>query len=137
VRPIVLAGFLATLLVPSVLCAQDWRALDAEEEIRVQTRNEDGSTHEKTIWLVVVDGQPYIRPYSRTRWVANLKRDPDIVLEIADTEYPLRAEVVTDPAHVERVQAAFREKYGFGDRITGVMSLMLGAKKIYRVEGRP
>jgi len=137
IRRAVLAALFATLLLPSQLRAQDWHALDAELEIRVHTQNEDGGTREKTIWLVVVDGQPYIRPYSRTRWGRNMKRTPDIVLEIAGVEYPVRSEAVTETALVDRVQAAFRKKYGFGDRVTGVMSLLLGGKKIYRVESRP
>ena len=131
------AGLLPTLLLPSHLRAPDWHALGAEREIRVHTRNEDGSTRETTIWLVVVEGQPYIRPSSRTRWGGTMKRNPDIVLEIAGTEYPVRSEAVTEKALVDRVQAAFRKKYGFGDRLTGVMSLLMGGKKIYRVESRP
>ena len=105
-------GLCSALLFPSLARAQDWNALDAEREIRVHTVNEDGSARETTIWLVVVDGTPYIRPYSRTRWRGNMKRNPDIVLELAGTEYPVRSEAVTDEALVDRVQAAFRKKYG-------------------------
>jgi hypothetical protein len=108
---------LAFLLAPTAAAQVDWASAAGEEEIEILTKNEDGSVRETTIWLVVVDGQGYIRT-GGTRWRRNVERDRDVVARIAGTTHEVRAEDVTDAAEVERLQAAFRAKYGFSDRMT-------------------
>jgi hypothetical protein len=76
--------------------AQDWGAIGATEVV------------------VVVDDRAYIRT-AATRWYDNVERDPDIVLRVGEDELPLRAVLVTDAPLAERVEAAFREKYGSWD----------------------
>jgi hypothetical protein len=92
-------------------------AADAEE-VEILTRNEDASIRETTIWIAVVGDEAFIRTGS-TRWYGNIERDPDVVLRIGQNELPLRAELVTDEPLLERVRTAFREKYGFSDRMAG------------------
>jgi len=65
-----------------------------------------------------VDGTGYVRT-SDTRWHANLLRDANVVVRVAEGEYALRAELVTDDALHARVNAVFRAKYGFTDRMLG------------------
>ena len=133
---IAVVAFLLALATPVPVQALDWESVASEEEITVVTRNEDGSRRETTIWLVVVDSKGYIRT-ARTRWGRNMERDPDVVLRIAGTEYPLTAARVTDEALSERVQSRFREKYGFGDWFTGLLRGLQGGGKIYYVRTRP
>jgi hypothetical protein len=118
-------ALLSTLLTAGLALASasaegvDWSRQAGVEEVTVITRDADGDERETTIWLIVVDGQGYIRTGS-TRWGDDVERDPDLVLRIDETELPLRAEFVTDEPLREKIEAAFREKYGFMDRVIDV-----------------
>lgn len=110
----------AAWIAPAPARAIDWAAAGAERVVEIVTQDEDGSPRETKIWLVVVDGQGYIRT-GGTRWWGNVERDPDVELRVAGAEHPLRAELVTDGALLQRVVAAFRTKYGFSDRMAGLV----------------
>ncbi len=110
------AAFAADARAADAPSAPDWNAAAAVRTVEVVTTNPDGSPKETTVWLAVVDGQGYIRT-SNTRWWKNIERDPNVVLRIEAREYPLRVELATDPAERARIEAAFREKYGFTDRL--------------------
>jgi hypothetical protein len=97
----------------------DWTERADVERLEVLTTDEDGEARETTIWLLVLDGNAYIRT-SNTRWGRNALRDPEIALRIGDEEIPVRVELVSDEATRERIQQGFREKYGFMDRLTGL-----------------
>lgn len=125
-------------LLPPVAGAQDpsgadWKAASAAEVVEVLTVNEDGSTRATKIWIVVTEGESYIRT-GRTRWYGNIERNPDVVIRFGGAEFPFRAELVTDEEEFERVQATFREKYGFGDWLAGLAHL--GATRIMRLVSR-
>jgi hypothetical protein len=87
-------------------------------QVKILTRNEDASIRDTTIWIVLVGDEAFIRTGS-TRWYGNIERDPEVVLRVGENEFPLRAELVTDEPLLERVHTAFREKYGFSDRMVG------------------
>jgi hypothetical protein len=130
----VLIALLALAASPALAAAPDWGAVAGVKEVKVLSTNEDGSPRETTVWLVVVDGQGYIRTSRSTRWGGNVERQPDISLRIEGTEYPLRAVFVTDAALRERVIAAFREKYGW---IDGAMNFIRGSDpRIMRLDPR-
>jgi len=95
-----------------------WDAVAGEQTVKILTRNEDGTWRDTTVWVVVVDGQGYVRT-GNTRWFRNIERDPDVTLRVGDAEYPLRAEMVEDEALRERLTAALQEKYGGMDRVRG------------------
>jgi hypothetical protein len=129
-------------LLPALLWAEEsgapmnWNELADEGTIEIVTTNEDGTLRETTIWLLVVDGEGYIRT-SNTRWGRNIDRDPDVTLRIAENEYPLRAQKVTDEELFNRLQATFRERYGFRDRLTGLIRSLIGNVRIYQMVPRP
>ena len=107
------------LLSPvSIADAPDWNALADERVIEVLPHDADGDLRETTVWVGVVDGVGFVRT-SDTRWRENIARDADVVVRIAEQEYPLRAELVTDDALRARVNQVFRAKYGLTDRILG------------------
>ena len=114
---------LCVLLVALAASASpiDWGALAAEQTVVIRTTEADGAPRETTVWLVVVDGQGYVRT-GDTHWHGNLARDPKIGVRIADHDYAVTAEHVTDPALRARIHTAFREKYGFSDRFVGWFS---------------
>jgi hypothetical protein len=116
-------------LVPVLLCVVsarvyagdagedfDWSRYEEEQTIAAITTDDDGSARETTIWIVVVDGDAFIRT-GNTRWGANVERQPDIALRIADEEIPVRVHFVTDDTLRGRVIEAFRAKYGLTDRL--------------------
>jgi hypothetical protein len=123
VRAPVQAIFLLALLVllapvsgASGENAVEWDRYSEEGTVTVLTTDEDGSTRETKAWLVVVEGQGYIRT-GKTRWGGNIERNPEIVLRIGETELPLRVEFVTDETERDAVKAALRAKHGFSDWI--------------------
>jgi hypothetical protein len=108
----------------------DWNAVADVQEVQVVTQDEDGEERDTTIWLLVMEGQGYIRT-GGTRWGDNVLRDPEVVLEIEGESYPLRVEFVEDDADREKIVAAFREKYGWVD---GFMEMFRGSRpKIMRL----
>ncbi len=101
--------------------APDWNAIGDEGTVVLSTTNENGSTRLTTIWLVVVDGEAYIRTSRSTRWGGNVEREPDVVLSVGETEFPVRASFVEDEALRARIVASFREKYGWTDALANVI----------------
>jgi hypothetical protein len=114
--------------------AVDWQAAAPEETVVILTKEEDGAPRETTVWLVVIDGQGYVRT-GDTHWHQNIVREPQIGIRIAEKEYPVRAAHVTDPALRAKVHAAMREKYGFSDTFVGWFSNEEAAQ-IMRLEPR-
>lgn len=108
----------ATLLLASPARADypDWERLADVGVIEVVTRDADGDLRETKVWFVLIDGAPYLRT-SESRWLANLRRDPDLVLRIEEREYQARAEEVPGDEMVERVDRATLEKYGWQERM--------------------
>ena len=100
--------------LPAAAQGPDWEAVADVGNVTVITTDEDGDPRETTIWLAVVDGQGFIRTGGST-WGENLVRDPELVLRIEGTEYPLRVDFIEDDAFRDRIEAAFREKYGWFD----------------------
>jgi len=106
----------ATVAVTPATRAPDWAALADESTVVLVTRDADGDERVTTVWLVVVDGEGFIRT-GATRWFANLERDPRLGFRAAGSEYPLAVEFVRDPEVGARVDAAFRAKYGFANSV--------------------
>lgn len=123
----------ALVLVAQVAWAADWSPLADADVIRIVTRDEDGSERSTKIWVVVIDESAYVRT-GATRWFANLERDPSAVVLDGESEYPARAERVTAAERIGQVQAAFRAKYGFMDRLTGLVRI--GGPRIFRLVPR-
>jgi hypothetical protein len=112
-----------------------WNALTGVDTIRIVTTDPDGTPRETTIWLVVLDGQGYVRS-SGTHWLANVERDPDVMVEADGHSYPLRAAKVTDSETYQQVTQAFRTKYGWSDALTGLIRSLAGVPTILRLEPR-
>ena len=115
-----LAGMLATACAtggpappPGSL---DWDSVAAEWFALVLTTDPDGSPRETRVVFVVMEGTGIVRT-GATRWFANLQRDPDIGLRIGEREYAGRAEQIHDADEERAINAAFRAKYGLGDRL--------------------
>jgi len=126
-----LASLLA--LAPFVARADiDWNAHKDVETIVIVTADEDGTPRDTTIWLCVVDGKGYVRGGSG-RWVGNTARNGDVKLRVGESELVVHATKVTDAAEIERVTAAYHEKYGFSDTLAGIVR---GEPTIFRLAPR-
>jgi hypothetical protein len=118
--PIACAVFLAlscaSTVPPMAETALDWQSVADEGAPTIVTREPDGGERVTKLWLAVVDGQGLIRT-GDSRWFQNIERDPNVVFRIGGYAYPLRAELITDDSLEKRANAAFREKYGWQDRL--------------------
>ncbi len=125
----------AALGLPDPAAGQgvDWARYADVETLEVLTTDEDGAPRATTVWLLVQDGEAYLRT-GGTTWGGNVGRDPEIALRTGDQEIPVRAEILTDPATRERVANGFREKYGFMDRVAGLFRF--GDTRIMRLVPR-
>jgi hypothetical protein len=134
-RLVRLLALAAGLGLPALAAAQgvDWSRYAAVDTVEVLTHDADGAPRATTVWLLVQDGEAFVRT-GNTTWGGNVERDPAIALRIGDEEIPVRAAFVSDPATRERVEQGFREKYGFTDRLAGL--IRLGEPKIMRLAPR-
>ena len=131
--PSILLLALLMAALPAAAAAPDWNALKDVETVEIVTTDEDGSSRDTTIWLAVVDGQGYIRTGNST-WKGNIERNPDVTLRVEETEYPVRAEFVSDADLKTRVEQTLRDKYGFSDSFIGIFRI--GEPNIMRLVPR-
>ena len=97
----------------------DWNDYADVEVIEVLTQDEDGELRETKVWFVLLGGEAYLRT-SGSRWLDNLRRNPDLSLRIAGKVYQARAEEIEGEVIVEKVDIASQRKYGFADRLIGL-----------------
>ena len=129
IRGVVLAFALA-VASSTESATPDWRKWADLQTVQVISTDEGGRARTTTVWIVVVDGQAYLRT-GRTTWGGNVEREGKLKLKGKPGEYQFRAERITDPSLDEKVMAAFRAKYGFRDVISGV--IRLGQHHIFRL----
>jgi hypothetical protein len=93
--------------------------LKAAQEVLLGTTSASGVQHGTKLWIVVVDGEPYLRSMNGqgARWYRELTRDGEGLLVFLDderkTKLPIRAEHVDDPATLAQVTKAIKKKYGW------------------------
>jgi len=98
--------------VPLALEPIDWQTADDPWSIHIVTLDADGAERVTRIWLATVDAQGSLRT-GDSRWWANLQRDPNCRIRLQGTDYPVRAEFVTEHEAKARIDDAFVEKYGW------------------------
>jgi hypothetical protein len=123
---VLLAGALASV----AHAAPDWSQLADAQTVEVISTEEDGSSRLTTVWIVVLDHQAYLRT-GGTTWGDNVERESKLRLRVPAGEYTLRAEKVLSAEEVERVVAAFREKYGTSDVMAGIFRF--GERRVFRL----
>jgi hypothetical protein len=111
---ILTAWFVAA--APALADYPDWDSLSDVAIIEVVTADEDGDLRVKKVWFVLVDGVPYLRT-NRSRWLDNLRRDPNLGLRIESHEYQATAEEIPGDEIVEIVDRASAEKYGWQESL--------------------
>jgi hypothetical protein len=73
----------------------------------------DGSTSSRPIWVVVSDGDAYVRSYrgASGAWYRRAKADGELTLIVDGDEVRATAESVDDDGVDRRVSEAYRDKY--------------------------
>ena len=112
-RFVAAAVLTASLLVLAAAAAVEWdpQAISKQETLEFLTVGPEEGEHWSTVWLVVIDGQVYIRLGSRAagRMEKNTTA-PFVKVRIAGQEYDhVKAEAA--PNMVEPVAKAMGEKY--------------------------
>ncbi len=90
------------------------RVLDETQEIRIETRHDEGSpVHRAIVWVVVVHGDAFVRSVRglKGRWYHRISRNPAGALHVGDGRIPVRAAPAADGPTTEAVSEAFRKKY--------------------------
>jgi hypothetical protein len=94
----------------------DWPGrLETVREVDLETRRAaDAQVHRTTIWVVVADGNVYVRSEygEKARWFRELMANPDTVLHVGAEAIPVHAVRADDPESVERASVGYRAKYG-------------------------
>ena len=136
-RPGLLAGLLAAALAAVGAGARaaevDWTPFAEEDVVEILTADPDGEPCETKVWVVVVGDAAYVRT-NDSRWLANIRRDPDVQMRVREREHPLLAEETSDREITERVEEAFKAKYGFMQRM--MSALRLREPTVLRLEPR-
>ena len=112
----------------------DWDRYSGVEVIDVLTFDEDGDLRQTPVWFVLLSGEAYLRT-GNSRWLANLRRDPNLRLEIQSQRYEARAEEIVDDALVGKVDIAADRKYGLQDRL--IRLFRTSSPRIVRLYPRP
>jgi hypothetical protein len=110
--------------------APEWDGLADLQTVEVISTDEDGGSRLTTVWIVVLEHQAYLRT-GGTRWGDNVEREGRLRLRVPQGEFALRAEKVLSASEVERVEAAFAEKYGNSDWWAGLMRF--GETRVFRL----
>ncbi|MCW7940510.1 hypothetical protein AAW14_00040 [Streptomyces hygroscopicus] len=83
-------------------------------EIVLWVRHADGRWSPRTVWVVVLSGEAYVRSAfgRRSAWYRRVLRHVDTEVEVAGVRLSVTLRPVDDPEIVQRVSGAYRAKYG-------------------------
>ena len=98
----------------SALDLDTLQLLDQSVEVDIRTPRRDGSVSSRPIWIVVVDGDAYVRSYrgARGAWYRRALADGGAVLGVDGRTLEVVVQPTADDELNRRVSEAFRAKYG-------------------------
>jgi len=91
--------------------------------VEIETRSAKGTKHSVPIWIVVVDGVPYVRSVRGPagRWYRELLARGEGAVIADGKRTPVRATHDSSPSAIEAVSAALRHKYPRSGQSLGSM----------------
>lgn len=101
------------------------RRMDVAKEVEIETLPEAGAAHRVTIWIVVVDGAPYVRSVrgKKGRWYRELLARNEGVLHVGTRRVAVRPVHVRETSMIDEVSAAFWRKYAKGASLFSMLRL--------------
>ncbi len=93
--------------------------LKSAQEILLATTSPSGTPRDTKLWVVVVEGEPYLRSMNGpgARWYREILRDGngEVILIDHDSKprLTIHATQVDDPATLAQVSKAIKKKYGW------------------------
>lgn len=108
---------LAAIPTGAMAAPCDWQEIDTHKVIEVETTDEGGGARRTKVWIVLLDGVPYLRT-SDSRWLANLRRNSGLVIRAGECQVNATAEEVDEDGLVDTIDAASATKYGWQQRMT-------------------
>ncbi len=94
----------------------DWNQYAQVQTIEVLTTDLDGDLRATPVWFILLNGEAYLRT-NDSRWLDNLRRDPNLRLNIEGKIYEAQAEEIPGLGIVEKVDIAFERKYGLQESL--------------------
>ena len=91
----------------------DLAGLAAAAEIEIETQAPDKAARRTVIWVVVEDGEVFIRTYKgpESRWYKDALANPAVAIHVDGRRLPATAIPATDPDSIERTSAGLLRKY--------------------------
>ena len=104
------------------LTAEQLSAIDTTNEVHIHT-SADGKTIATIIWVVVADGDVYVRSVQAEDglWYQRARGNPSVALDVGGDVMDFEAVHIEDDETIETVSTALRAKYRPGgslDRMT-------------------
>jgi hypothetical protein len=93
---------------------EDLQTLATTHEVDIQPRRKNGElARRKIIWIVVDNGQPYVRSVRGTSgaWYKAALATSSALIHAGSTTWPVNLTLVTDAAEISRVSDALSQKY--------------------------
>ena len=89
------------------------KSFDDTKVVDIETRSANGTKHLIPIWIMVVDGVPYVRSVNGPagRWYRELLAQGEGAVVVAGKRIPVRATKDSSAKSIEAVSAALRKKY--------------------------
>ena len=89
------------------------KSFDETKVVEIETRSAKGTKHLIPIWIMVVDGVPYVRSVRGPagRWYRELLARGDGAVVSGGKRVPVRATKDSSAEAIEAVSAALRKKY--------------------------
>ena len=102
---------------------EDLRILSESKEIEIETWSPSGEPRRTVVWIVVVDGVPYIRALrgERGRWYRDLRAEPHGAVRARGRSIPVRAVPADDDASIAACSDGFRRKYRPGASLDSML----------------
>jgi len=89
------------------------KSFDETKVVEIETRSEKGTKHLIPIWIMVVDGVPYVRSVNGPagRWYRELLARGEGAVVVGGKRIPVRATKDSSAKAIEAVSEALRKKY--------------------------
>jgi hypothetical protein len=101
------------------------KRLDERREVRIETVRPDGTTRLTIIWIVVEQGEVYVRSWKGERgyWYQAAREEPEQVWLVIDKRrVPVVAVSAGDEESISRCSAGLRRKYARSGSLAGMLN---------------